>query len=74
MGIISYIKSEIKVIRERDSAIKSDLEALLYPGFKEILSHRVAHKLYLKKIILWQDGYRSELREKRELRHILALK
>ncbi|BFL47957.1 serine O-acetyltransferase [Lactonifactor longoviformis] len=48
MGIISYIKSEIRTIRERDPAIKSNLEVLLYPGFKAILSHRVAHKLYLK--------------------------
>lgn len=49
MGIISYIKSEIKVIRERDPAIKSDLEVLLYPGFKAVLSHKVAQKFYLKK-------------------------
>ena len=49
MGIISYIKSEIKVIRERDPAIKSYLEVLLYPGFKAVLSHKVAQKFYLKK-------------------------
>ena len=49
MGIISYIKSEIEVIRERDPAIKSNMEVLLYPSFKVILRYRVAHKLYLKK-------------------------
>lgn len=46
MGLISYIKSEIQVIRERDPAIKSDWEVLLYPSFKVILHYRVAHWLY----------------------------
>ena len=49
MGIISYIKQEIHVIRERDPAIKSNMEVLLYPSFKVILSYRVAHKLYRRK-------------------------
>lgn len=49
MGVISYIKEEIQVIRERDPAIKSNMEVLLYPSFKVILSYRVAHKLYRKK-------------------------
>ena len=49
MGIISYIKEEIQVIRERDPAIKSNMEVLLYPSFKVILRYRLAHKLYLKK-------------------------
>ena len=49
MGIISYIKEEINVIRERDPAIKSNMEVFLYPSFKVILRYRVAHKLYLNK-------------------------
>lgn len=49
MGIISYIKEEIQVIRERDPAIKSNMEVFLYPSFKAIISYRAAHKLYLKK-------------------------
>ena len=49
MGMISYIKEEIQVIRERDPAIKSNMEVFLYPSFKAILHYRVAHKLYLKK-------------------------
>lgn len=48
MGIISYVKEEINVIRERDPAIKSSMEVLLYPSFKVILRYRMAHKLYLK--------------------------
>ena len=49
MGIISYLKTELKVIRERDPAIKSNLEIILYPGFRAVLYYRLAHKLYLRK-------------------------
>ena len=49
MGIIGNIKEEIRMIRERDPAIKSNMEVFLYPSFKAILRYRVAHKLYLKK-------------------------
>ena len=49
MGIISYIKEEIQVVRERDPAIKSNMEVFLYPSFRVILRYRLAHKLYLKK-------------------------
>ena len=53
MGIISYIREEIQVIRERDPAIKSNMEVLLYPSFRVILRYRVAHKLYLKGHYFW---------------------
>lgn len=49
MGIISYLKEEIRIIRERDPALKSGLEVFLYPGFKAVLSYRFTHRLYLKK-------------------------
>lgn len=49
MGLISYVKEEIQVIRERDPAIKSNWEVFLYPSFKVILSYRVAHRFYRKK-------------------------
>lgn len=49
MGMISYIKEEINVVKDRDPAIKSNWEVLLYPSFKVMLSYRVAHKLYMKK-------------------------
>lgn len=49
MGLIKYIKEEMNVIMERDPAIKTPLEVFLYPSFKAILRHRIAHKLYLKK-------------------------
>lgn len=47
MGFISFLKEEFDVISERDPAIKSPMEVLLYPSFKAILRYRVAHKLYL---------------------------
>lgn len=49
MGVISYVREEIQVIRERDPAIRSNLEVFLYPSFKAILCYRVAHRLFLKK-------------------------
>ena len=49
MGMIARIKEEIAVIYERDPAIKSPMEVLLYPSFQVILRYRIAHKLYLKK-------------------------
>jgi len=49
MGFIKYIKDEIKVVKQRDPAIQSNLEVFLYPSFRAILYYRVAHKLYKKK-------------------------
>ncbi|RDU22519.1 serine O-acetyltransferase EpsC [Anaerosacchariphilus polymeriproducens] len=48
MGIFSYIMNEFKVIQERDAAIKSPWEVLLYPSFRVMLSYRRAHKHYKK--------------------------
>lgn len=48
MGIINHIKEEFQVIKERDPAIKSPMEVLLYPSFRVMLSYRRAHKQYLK--------------------------
>lgn len=48
MGLIKDIKEEIKIIKERDPAIHSNMEVFLYPSFKVMLSYRRAHKQYLK--------------------------
>lgn len=53
MGLIRYIKEEAAIIRERDPAIKSSMEVILYPSFKAILAYRLAHKWYLKKHYFW---------------------
>lgn len=47
MGLLHYIMEEYKVVRERDPAIKTPAEVLLYPGFRAVLRYRLAHKLYL---------------------------
>ena len=49
MRIIQYVKNEIAIVRERDPAIHSSMEVLLYPSFRVMLQYRRAHKLYLKK-------------------------
>lgn len=49
MSLIERLKNEIAVVRERDPAIHSAMEVLLYPSFKVMISYRMAHKLYKKK-------------------------
>ena len=49
MSLIGRLKNEISVVRERDPAIHSAMEVLLYPSFKVMISYRMAHKLYKKK-------------------------
>lgn len=46
MGFIRHIKEEFQVIQERDPAIKSPLEVLLYPSFRVMIKYRKAHKYY----------------------------
>lgn len=46
MGFIQHFKEEFGVIQERDPAIKTPWEVLLYPSFKVMLKYRRAHKLY----------------------------
>ncbi len=50
MGIFKLIKNEIAIVKERDPAIHSAWEVLLYPSFKVMLHYRLAHKLYEKKM------------------------
>ena len=42
------IKKEIENIKSKDPAVKSDAEALIYPGLRAILYYRKSHRLYLK--------------------------
>lgn len=39
---MGYIKEQIKVIKERDPAIRSTMEVLLYPSFKALIYYKVA--------------------------------
>ncbi len=46
---MGFIKEQIAVIRDRDPAIHSDMEAILYSSFWAVFWYRIAHRLYLKK-------------------------
>ena len=64
MGIMKYINEEIQVIRERDPAIKTSAEVLLYPCFWAILNYRVAHKLYKNGHYFWARWISQRSRRK----------
>lgn len=49
MNLISFVKEEIDVIRDRDPAIKTTMEVFLYPSFHAILRYRLAHWFFVKK-------------------------
>lgn len=49
MSWFKFYKEQVKVIRERDPAIKNNLEVLLYPSFRVLYSYQKAHRHYLKK-------------------------
>lgn len=53
MGFISGIREEIRIIRERDPAIHSNMEVFLYPSFKVMIYYRIAHRLYRKGHYFW---------------------
>ena len=57
MGLYRYIKEEIEIIMERDAAIKSPVEVFLYPSFKAVLRHRIAHWMYKKKMYFLARWY-----------------
>ncbi len=47
------VRYDVRAIRDRDPAAKSDLEVLLlYPGMHALLAHRAAHFLHKKKCYL----------------------
>lgn len=49
---MKYIKSLFKIIKEKDPAIKSIFEILLYPCFKALIYYKIAHYFYTKKHFL----------------------
>lgn len=49
MKFMKYIKDEIKLIKDKDPAINSSFEAILYPSFRVKIYYNMAHYLYLKK-------------------------
>lgn len=47
---MNIISEEIKIIKQKDPAIKSSIEVILYPSFWSIIFHRIAHFLYNKRL------------------------
>ena len=48
MSFWKHFREEFSVIQERDPAIKTPWEVILYPSFRVILKYRRAHRLYEK--------------------------
>ena len=46
---MSFIKDQIKLIKEKDPAIKNSFEVFLYPSFKALIYYKIAHYFYIKK-------------------------
>ena len=53
MGMIRSSMEEFQGITERDPALKSPMEVLLYPSFRAILSYRLAHRWYKRGHYFW---------------------
>ena len=47
--MIKLIKEQIKLIKEKDPAVNSIFEFLLYPSLKVKIYYKISHYLYLKK-------------------------
>lgn len=46
----AFLQESVAVVKEKDPAIKSTIEVLLYPSFWAVINHRIAHRLYKKKL------------------------
>jgi len=47
---LSFISEEARIIKQKDPAIKSTLEVILYSSFWAMIFHRIANKMYKKKL------------------------
>ncbi len=57
MGFFKTLREEANVIKERDPAIHSTMEVLLYPSFKAVLRHKRAHWMYEHKLFFLARWY-----------------
>ena len=46
---MSFIKEQIKSIKQKDPAITSKMEVFLYPCFKALIYYKISHYFYKKK-------------------------
>lgn len=47
--LASKLQEMVEVVKEKDPAIRSSIEVILYPSFWAVINHRIAHSLYKKK-------------------------
>lgn len=47
--MIKNIKKEIKLIKEKDPSVKTNIEAMLHPTFKIMMYYKLSHYFYKKK-------------------------
>ena len=47
---MSFIGEQIKVIKEKDPAIKSSIEVILYPSFWANINHAIGHFFYKRRL------------------------
>ena len=50
MNIFKWLKDEFLNIQQKDPAVKSKLEIILYASFHAVLYHKLAHFLYKCKL------------------------
>ncbi|MGI8855540.1 MAG: serine O-acetyltransferase, partial [Thermomicrobiales bacterium] len=51
--MLDLIREDIKAFYDKDPAAKSNLEIILaYPGFHAVVLHRLAHRLYLRRVLV----------------------
>lgn len=43
---MSFLKEQIKTIKKNDPSIKSNLEAILTPGFRTLIYYKISHYFY----------------------------
>ncbi len=46
---MKFIKEQIALIKEKDPAIKKNIEVILYPHFKVMIYYKIAHYFFKKK-------------------------
>lgn len=51
--LASKLQEMVDVVKEKDPAIRSSIEVILYPSFWAVINHRIAHSLYKKKRFFW---------------------
>ena len=47
--LASKLQEMVEEVKEKDPAIRSSIEVILYPSFWAVINHRIAHSLYQKK-------------------------